>query len=106
MMKMTRLRGLQVSGLAMICTLLFACVPQNQDKNVSEYLDSVTVTKHIQTKLIDKLGAAGFGIKVRAYRNEVLLSGVVTSQAIREQAGQIAASEENIKRVRNDLVIK
>jgi osmotically-inducible protein OsmY len=105
-MKLNSVKGLKASVLGMICIILFACVPQTNDKNVSEYLDSVTVTKHIQTKLIDKLGAAGFAIKVRAYRNEVLLSGPVSSPLIREQAGKIAASEEHIKRVRNDLVVK
>ena len=86
--------------------IIVACVGTTNSENVNEYLDSAAVTKQVKTKLIDKLGTPGFGIKVRVYRDEVLLTGIVENRTMRQQAGEIAASVDNVKHVRNDLVVR
>ena len=99
-------KPIKIGFLAIIFAIVMSCVDKQQSENTLEYLDSAAVTKTIKTKLVDKLGAPGFYIKVRTYRDEVLLSGVVDNATIQQQAGEIAASVENVKHVRNDLMVK
>ncbi len=92
--------------IGVIGATLVACVATSKQETTGEYLDSAAVTKKIQAKLIDKLGAQGFAIKVKTFRDEVLLSGVVDNATTQQKAGEIAASTDNVKHVRNDLTLK
>ena len=64
------------------------------------------MTAKVKTNLVDQLGTKGFAIKVISYKNEVQLSGYVDSAVIKRRAGTIAANTIDVKRVRNDLIIK
>ena len=100
------LKSIKICFLTIICVIVMACVDKPAAENTVEYLDSAAVTKKVKTKLVDKLGTPGFSIKVITYRDEVLLSGVVDNATIQHKAGEIAASVENVKHVRNDLMVK
>lgn len=100
------LKPLKICFLTLICATLISCVDQPSTENTVEYLDSAAVTKKVKTKLVEQLGTPGFSIRVRTYRDEVLLSGVVDNATIQRKAGEIAANVENVKHVRNDLVVK
>ena len=52
------------------------------------------------------LGTDSFAIKVVTYKDEVQLSGYVDNRTIKRRAGVIAANTIDVKRVRNDLVVK
>ena len=82
-----------------------ACVPQEND-GANPYLDSTAVTSKIKTKLADQLGTQSLSIRVKTYRDEVQLSGVVNNKMVKQKAGQIASSVTEVKHVRNNLVVK
>ena len=88
--------------LILISVVVVACVQENPNG----YLDSSAVTNVVKTKLVNQLGEQGLLIKVKTYRDEVQLNGVVDNQKTKHQAGLIAAGVENVKHVRNDLTIK
>lgn len=100
------LKPIRLSLLGLFSMILVACVANPSIENGNGYMDSAVVTKQIKTKLVDQLGAQGFSIRVKVYRDEILLSGFVENQAARQKAGEIAASVGNAKLVRNDLMVK
>lgn len=100
------LKPIKICFLTALCAIVMACVDKLSAEKTAEYLDSAAVTKQVKMKLVDKLGTPGFSIRVRTYRDEVLLSGVVDNAIIQHKAGEIAASIENVRHVRNDLVVK
>ncbi len=89
--------------LIVVSVIIIACVPKESPNG---YLDSSMVTNIVKKNLVNQLGAQGLLIRVKTYRDEVQLNGVVDNQKTKHQAGLIAASVENVKHVRNDLTIK
>lgn len=85
---------------------LLACVPSPTEENADRYLDSIKITNKIKSKLVDELGEQGSRIKVKAYRDEVQLTGVVNDVRTQQTAGQIAASVGNIRQIRNDVMVQ
>jgi osmotically-inducible protein OsmY len=100
------LKAIYTVVIGFFCVVNTACVNNGGVNGGNGYLDSSAVTKQIHSKIIDKLGPQGMSIRVRAYLDEVMLSGQVANADVRQQAGEIAASVGNVKYVRNDLVVK
>lgn len=85
---------------------LVACTAKPGQESTGEFIDSSTSTTKIKAQLIDALGTKAFAIQVKTFKDEVQLSGFVNSQHIKQRAGIIAGSNTDIKRVRNDLIVK
>lgn len=85
---------------------LVACAGTSTSESTGQYLDSSAVTAKVKAKLVDKLGAGGFSIKVKTFKDEVQLSGFVNSIAIKKQAGEIASKVSDVRLVRNNIVVK
>ncbi|KTD21873.1 BON domain-containing protein [Legionella londiniensis] len=92
--------------MSLLALVIIACAATPTRESTGEYLDSSAVTAKVKAKLLNQLGARGFEIKVKTYKDEVQLSGFVDSASIKQRAGQIASSVANVKKVRNDLIIK
>ena len=88
------------------CVSLIACAATPTSESTGEYLDSSTVTAKVKAKLVDKLGASGFAIKVKTFKDEVQLSGFVNTLTIKQKAGNIAANVSDVRLVRNNIVVK
>ncbi|HDV5698751.1 TPA: BON domain-containing protein [Legionella pneumophila] len=97
------LKMLLVGSISMI---IIACAASPLSESTGEYLDSSTTTAKVKASLVDQLGATGFAVKVKTYKDQVQLSGFVDSQKIKQRAGIIAAGVDGVKSVRNDLIIK
>jgi len=96
---------IKLSLFSILIVATAACVTQ-ENNGGNPYLDSTAVTKKIKTKLTDQLGAQGLSIRVKTYRDEVQLSGIVGNIMVKQKAGKIASSETGVKHVRNNLVVK
>lgn len=101
MLKM--IKSLFMTGLAFI---LIACASSPAGESTGEYLDSSATTTKVKASLINELGARGFSIQVKTFKDEVQLSGFVDSQRTKLRAGQIADSLDGVQRVRNDIIVK
>jgi osmotically-inducible protein OsmY len=97
-----------VKNLVLISIVLtiVACSASPGSESTGEFIDSSTSTAKIKAQLIDNLGAKAFAIQVKTFKDEVQLSGFVNSQYVKKRAGTIAANNPDIKRVRNDLIVK
>lgn len=89
-------------------TLIFVmgCSTTKSSESTGQYIDSATITTKVKAKLLDKLGTSSLSIKVKSYKDEVQLSGFVDSQKIKDSAGKITLSVGNVKKVRNDIIVK
>jgi osmotically-inducible protein OsmY len=85
---------------------IVSCVATSGQNNSNDYLDSSAVTMNVKNKLVNKLGPQAAAIKVKTYRDEVQLTGVVRNATIKQQAGEIAAHVGNVQHVRNDLMLQ
>ncbi|KTD13383.1 BON domain-containing protein [Legionella jamestowniensis] len=91
---------------SLLITFIVACTATPTRESTGQYLDSAAITAKVKAELIDKLGAKGFSIKVKTYKDLVQLSGFVNSAVIKQRAGIIAGRVDGVKRVRNDLIVK
>lgn len=85
---------------------LLGCTASPTQESTGQFIDSSTLTAKVKAELIDKLGADGFSVKVKTYKDEVQLSGFVDNTIIRKRAAIIAANVIGVKRVRNALIVK
>ncbi len=100
------LKIFKLSILAIIAIIVVACAATPGQESTGQYLDSSAITAKVKANLIDNLGAKGFAVKVKTYKDEVQLSGFVDSSVTKKRAGSIAANTIDVRRVRNDLIVK
>jgi osmotically-inducible protein OsmY len=92
--------------LVVFALFMNGCTVHSKTESMGEYLDSSATTARVKARLIDNLGANGFEIQVKTYKDEVQLSGFVNSANIKQRAGKIAANTAGVKRVSNNLLVK
>ena len=92
--------------LAVFALLLTACAAPSKRESMGEFLDSTAVTANVKARLLDRLGSSGFTVQVKTYKDDVQLSGFVSSAYLKKRAGAIAANTAGVRQVRNDLIIK
>ena len=100
------LKTFKLVMLVVFALIIVACAATPKNESTGEYVDSSAITAKVKTNLIDQLGTKGFSIKVITYKDEVQLSGFVNTATIKHRAGVIAANTIDVRRVRNDLVVK
>ncbi len=86
--------------------VLSGCASTSTRESTGQYLDSSVITSKIKTRLFDDPLTRGFSISVRTFKDEVQLSGFVSSSRERARAGVIAAGVDGVRSVKNDLLIK
>jgi hypothetical protein len=92
--------------LAVLALFITACAAPSKRESMGEYLDSTAVTANVKARLVDRLGSSGFTVQVKTYKDDVQLSGFVSSAYLKKRAGAIAANTAGVRQVRNDLIIK
>lgn len=100
------LKTLKMFALAFFSLLIVACSPTSTSESTGEFFDSSAVTAKVKTRLLENLGSDSLAIKVKTYRGEVQLSGFVNNGVIKKRAGTIAMDTIDVKRVRNNLIVK
>lgn len=65
----------------LICAVLglTACSAGPGSESTGEFIDSSAATAKIKARLVDKLGSKAFSIQVKTFKDEVQLSGFVSS---------------------------
>ncbi len=83
-----------------------ACTMSGNQESTGEYIDGSISTTKIKAQLLDNLGQKAIPIKVKVLKEEVQLSGFVSSDTVKRQAGIIARDNPEIKKVYNNLIVK
>ncbi|CDZ77425.1 Osmotically-inducible protein Y precursor [Legionella massiliensis] len=100
------LKVLKIFVLAFSVLSIIACSPTPTSESTGQYIDSSALTTKVKAELVDKLGTKGLTIKVKTFKDQVQLSGFVSSAAVKQRAGALAGNIMGVKRVINDLVVK
>lgn len=92
--------------IAILTALVIACTATSTSESTGEYLDSSAITSKVKASLMEQLGTQGFAIKVKTFKDDVQLSGFVNNNDLKRRAGDIASQVGDVKRVRNDIIVK
>lgn len=104
-MKHTRALALAFfTGIAAIATS--GCAVMRGQTDVGTYVDDRAITTAVKAKLIEDKTTGGLSINVDTLNGTVALSGFAKSQLEKERAGQIAATTQGVREVRNNLVVR
>ncbi|MGH6612494.1 MAG: BON domain-containing protein [Burkholderiaceae bacterium] len=76
-------------------------------RSTGAQLDDKTIQVRVANDLSSALKAAGnqVHINVNSFERRVLLTGEVPSEAVKQQAGEIASRSKNVRVVNNELVV-
>lgn len=97
---------LKILCLGFLSFILVSCVASPGNESAGEFLDSSTTTTKVKTTLVNELGTTGFSIQVKTFKDQVQLSGFVSTERLKQRAGAIAASVEGVSSVINDIVVR
>lgn len=100
------LKTLKILALAFSVLSLIACSPTPTSESTGQFIDSSALTAKVKAELIDQLGRKGLTIQVKTFKDQVQLSGFVSSAAVKQRAGALAGNILGVKRVINDLIVK
>ena len=74
-------------------------------RSTGAQLDDKTIQVRVANDLRDALKGNDIHINVNSYERRVLLTGEVASEAVKAQAGTIAARSKDVRMVNNELII-
>lgn len=75
-------------------------------ESAGEYVDDAAITSKVKAALLSDSGLKSFNISVETYKSVVELSGFVTSEQVKTQAGAVAIEVSGVKTVLNKLIVK
>lgn len=96
------------SSLAVVAILgtAAACTSTETQESTGEYVDSAVLAGKVRAAIAGDEPLSIIPIDVSTFRDTVQLSGFVDTQALKQRAGQIAASVDGVGRVENNIVVK
>ncbi len=117
-MKLTQREFLAALSVAMATLALPGCAPlvigavaagtaivATDRRSTGAQLDDKTIEVRVASELKDALRGNDIHINVNSFERRVLLTGEVNSEAIKAQAGAIAAGSKEVRMVNNELII-
>ena len=92
-------------GVALAVLLVGACAPIEGQETAGEYVDDATISTEVRAVLIKDQVLKAFDIHVDTLQDVVQLSGFVSTEQQKDQAGQIAAGIKGVRGVRNNIIV-
>jgi len=86
--------------------LVTACGSSEQSESTGEYIDSSLITAKVKAALVDDPDVNSLEVEVETYKDRVLLSGFVDSEAERDKAAMVAAGVDGVREVENNIEIR
>ena len=93
-----------VAGLTIV-TATGCSVARNQ-QTVGSYVDDAGITTAVKTRMAEDKTVSATSISVETLNGTVQLSGFAKSQAEKNQAEAIARNTQNVREVRNCIVVR
>lgn len=104
MLKLQRI--LQVLVCIGLITAFLGCAATQKHESTGQYVDDSVITTKVKAAIFNEETLKTMQINVETYKGVVQLSGFVDSAQSVKKAGDVARSVENVKDVKNDLVVK
>lgn len=87
-------------------SMIAGCASTPNSESTGEYLDNTAITVKVKGELALSDETSALQIEVETFKDTVLLSGFVDSEAEKMAAQKIAESVEGVANVKNTLVVK
>lgn len=97
--------ALSVSGLA-VASFTSGCASSSTSASTGEYIDDSAITVKVKAAFVKDPVVKVLDVKVETYKGVVQLSGFVSTNTERAQAGAIAAGVDGVVRVENRIIVK
>lgn len=94
---------LVIIGLAIT---FVGCAATSKKQSAGQYVDDSVITTKVKTAIFEEPGLKTLQIEVKTFKGVVQLSGFVDTPQSATRAGQVAATVEGVKSVKNDLIVK
>jgi osmotically-inducible protein OsmY len=86
--------------------VLGGCAATATHESTGQYVDDTVITTRVKSALVKDDVVKSFAVSVETVQGVVQLSGFVNTAEQKAAAGHDAAAVENVKSVRNDLIVK
>lgn len=97
---------IMASVLALGAAQFAGCAVTDGQSTVGQYADDATITAKVKAKMAEDTAVSASRISVETLNGTVQLTGFATSQAEKTKAEGLARSVENVKQVRNNIVVR
>lgn len=101
-----KLKTLLTVAMLSCSTLMVAGCSHEHRRSGGEVITDASITTKVRAALLAEKDLNSFEIKAETFNGVVQLSGFVDSQWQIDRAGQVAASVNGVKQVKNDLIHK
>ena len=99
-------RAIAFAALTGITLISAGCAVVRGQQTTGSYVDDAAITTNIKAKFIDDKIVSASSISVETLNGTVQLSGFAKSMAEKTKAEQIARGTNNVRAVRNDIVVR
>ena len=99
-------RAIAFAALAGITIIGSGCAVGRGQETVGSYVDDAAITTSVKAKMAEDKTVSATSISVETLNGTVQLSGFAKSGAEKMQAENIARGVNNVRSVRNDIVVR
>ena len=99
-------RAIAFAALAGITIIGSGCSVGRGQQTAGSYVDDAAITTSVKAKMAEDKTVSATSISVETLNGTVQLSGFAKSGAEKMQAENIARGVNNVKSVRNDIVVR
>ena len=99
----TSVAALDLNPLSLLKGAVEALVEDRSSEDIGK---DAEIKARIVAKVIDKMASDVIAINADVYEQDVMLTGSVETRRQRTEAGTLARSVENVKRVYNDILVQ
>ena len=99
-------RAIAFAALAGITIVSTGCSVARNQQTVGSYVDDAGITTAVKAKMAEDKSVAATSISVETLNGTVQLSGFAKTQAEKNQAEAIARNTQNVRDVRNSIVVR
>ncbi|HKO88068.1 MAG TPA: BON domain-containing protein [Burkholderiales bacterium] len=102
--KLSQYLGVMFMALALVSFV--GCQSTSETRSASEVAEDAAITTKVKAALINDATVKATDVNVNTFRNEVQLTGFVSSSAQATRAVEIARGINGVKSVKNDMRVK
>lgn len=104
MLKLNRI--IKLLAICVLTVVFMGCAATQKHESTGEYVDDSVITTKVKAAIFKEANLKTMQINVKTYQGVVQLSGFVDSAQSVTKAGEVARQVENVKSVKNDLIVK
>ena len=104
MLKLNRI--MKFLAICVLTVAFMGCAATQKHESTGDYVDDSVITTKVKSAIFGEPSLKTMQISVKTYQGVVQLSGFVDSAQSVTKAGEVARRVENVKSVKNDLIVK